>query len=58
MRWCKGATEGTTVVGRNEQGEQSNQFKSPIVLSFDGQGNLCVADQGNHRIQKFEINSN
>jgi sugar lactone lactonase YvrE len=56
MRWCKGAKEGTIVVGGNGRGQQSNQLNGPIDLSFDRQGNLYVADWGNHRIQKFEIN--
>jgi sugar lactone lactonase YvrE len=55
MRWCKGAKEGTIVVGGNGKGEQSNQFSGPTGLSFDRQGNLYVADWGNNRIQKFEI---
>jgi hypothetical protein len=56
MRWCEGDKQGTIVVGRNGCGKQSNQFNRPFGLSFDGQGNLYVADSGNHRIQKFEIN--
>jgi len=55
MRWCKGAKEGTRVVGGNGQGEQSDQFNGHNGLSFDRQGNLYVADYGNERIQKFEI---
>jgi sugar lactone lactonase YvrE len=57
MRWCKGAKEGTIVVGGNGEGEQSNQLYYPEGLSFDRQGNLYVADCDNHRIQKFEIDS-
>jgi sugar lactone lactonase YvrE len=56
MRWCKGAKEGTIVVGGNGKGKQSNQFNGPVGLSFDRQGNLYVADYWNRRIQKFEIN--
>jgi sugar lactone lactonase YvrE len=55
MRWCRGAKEGTIVVGRNGREKQSNQLNAPISLSFDRQGNLYVADRGYHRIQKFEI---
>ena len=39
-----------------DQGQQSNQFSGPKGLFFDRQGNLYVADWGNHRIQKFEMN--
>jgi hypothetical protein len=55
MRWCKGAKEGTIVVGGNGRGKQSNQFFGLAGLSFDRQGNLYVADRDNDRIQKFEI---
>jgi DNA-binding beta-propeller fold protein YncE len=52
--WCKGAKEGTIVVGGNGTGQQSNQLNSPIAVSFDQQGNLYVTDRSNHRIQKFQ----
>ena len=55
MRWSKGAKEGAIIVGGNGKGEQSNQLNSPKGLSFDGEGNLYVGDQWNHRIQKFKI---
>ena len=44
MRWSKGATQGSIVVGGNGQGEGINQFNGPVGLSFDRQGNLYVAD--------------
>jgi sugar lactone lactonase YvrE len=56
MRWCNRAEEGTIVVGGNGKGEESNQLNQPRGLSFDGEGNLCVVDGGNDRLQKFEIN--
>ncbi|CAF0985291.1 unnamed protein product, partial [Adineta steineri] len=55
MRWCEGKEEGEIVVGGNGHGNQSNQLNGPIDLSFDGEGNLYVADFGNHRIEKFEV---
>lgn len=55
MRWCKGAMQGSIVVGGNGQGDQPNQFSGPIDLAFDEQGNVYVSDYWNHRIQKFEI---
>ncbi|CAF4154698.1 unnamed protein product [Adineta steineri] len=57
MRWCEGSCEGSIVVGGNEEGEQPNQFNYPRGLSFDVQGNLYVVDYWNHRIQKFDIDS-
>ena len=58
MRWVKGATEGSVIVGGNGRGGQSNQLNGPIGLSFDRHGNLYVVDYGNHRVQKFNIDSN
>jgi len=55
MRWCEGSKEGTIVVGGNGDGKESNQLNYPVGLSFDEQGNLYVADNGNNRIQKFEV---
>jgi sugar lactone lactonase YvrE len=58
MRWVKGATQGSVIVGGNGLGRQWNQLSYPIGLSFDRHGNLYVADTRNHRVQKFNINSN
>jgi sugar lactone lactonase YvrE len=58
MRWVKGATQGSVIVGGNGIGEQSSQLNLPIGLSFDRHGNLYVVDYGNHRVQKFNIDSN
>ena len=55
MRWLKGATQGNVVIGGNGQGGQANQLNGPIGRSFDRQGILSVADFGNHRVQKFNI---
>ncbi|CAF3880654.1 unnamed protein product, partial [Rotaria sp. Silwood1] len=57
MRWPKGATQGSVIVGGNGKGEQSDQLNWPIGLSFDRQGNLYVVDWGNHRLEKFNIDS-
>ncbi|CAF1016230.1 unnamed protein product, partial [Rotaria magnacalcarata] len=35
MRWPKGATHGSVIVGGNGEGGQSNQLNGPIGLSFD-----------------------
>jgi sugar lactone lactonase YvrE len=55
MRWPKGATQGSVIVGGNGTGGQSNQLNYPIGLSFDRHGNLYVVDHRNHRVQKFNI---
>lgn len=34
-------------------GHQDGQFLSPKGIAADGNGNLCVADYGNARVQKF-----
>ncbi|CAF4384033.1 unnamed protein product, partial [Adineta steineri] len=54
MRWCEGDEEGEIVVGGNGWGNQSNQLKGPIGLSFDNEENLYVVDSQNHRVQKYE----
>ena len=58
MRWPKGATQGSVIVGGNGGGGQSNQLNVPFGLSFDRHGNLYVVDRGNHGVQKFKIDSN
>jgi sugar lactone lactonase YvrE len=58
MRWPKGAKQGTIIVGGNGKGGQPNELHLPIGLSFDRHGNLYVVDYGNHRVQKFNIDSN
>ncbi len=57
MRWLKGATQGSVVVGGNGLRGQSNQFKHPIGLPFDKQNNLYVVDHSNYRVQKFNIDA-
>ena len=58
MRWMKGATQGNIIVGGNGEGRQSNQLNWPFGLSFDRHGNLYVVDNGNDRVQKFNIDLN
>ena len=36
-------------------GSSGNELNSPVSLSFDRGGNLFVVDQGNARIQKFDM---
>lgn len=57
MRWLRGATAGTIIVGGNNyKGAEADQLDRPIGLSVDRQGNLYVADSINHRVQKFLVN--
>ncbi|CAF1437822.1 unnamed protein product [Adineta ricciae] len=57
MRWREGDKNGEIIVGINYgQTECLNQLHSPTDISFDVQGNLYVADYGNHRIQRFDLN--
>ncbi|CAF1312888.1 unnamed protein product [Adineta steineri] len=51
----EGNDKGEIVVGGNGQGRESNQLNGPTGLTFDGEGNLYVADYHNHRVQKFLI---
>jgi DNA-binding beta-propeller fold protein YncE len=58
MCWSKGSKEDRVIVGGNGEGNQSNRFSDPTVISFDRKGHLYVVDNGNHRVQKFEIDLN
>ncbi|CAF4748768.1 unnamed protein product, partial [Rotaria sp. Silwood2] len=58
MRWPKGATQGSVIVGGNSRGEQSNQLNWPIGLSLDRHGNLDVVHWGHYSVEKFELESN
>ncbi|CAF1473227.1 unnamed protein product, partial [Didymodactylos carnosus] len=43
------------LVGCHGMGSQSKQLNLPSSFSFDRSGNLFVADEQNHRIQKFVL---
>ncbi|MBD2754973.1 immunoglobulin domain-containing protein [Spirosoma validum] len=47
------ATEGTTVAGGNGAGSAANQFRNPSSVFANGSGTMHVADQNNHRVQKY-----
>ncbi|CAF3644572.1 unnamed protein product [Rotaria sp. Silwood1] len=55
MYWSKDAKQGTVVVGENNLEKQLKQLYSPQDLSFDRQGNFYVVHNGNHWIQRFNI---
>jgi DNA-binding beta-propeller fold protein YncE len=44
--------DGQVVIGR--QGGVRGQFVAPAGMAVDAEGNVYVADSGNHRIQKFD----
>ena len=39
-------------------GNGAGQFQDPEGIATDSKGNIYVADTNNHRIQKFDNNSN
>jgi hypothetical protein len=42
------------LIGCYRRGSQSNELSYPSSFSFDRSGNMFVADDNNHRIQKFK----
>lgn len=54
VRWLKGATEGSIVVAGDGQ---ANALSQPSDLSFDHRNNLYVVEWNNHRVQKFNLES-
>ncbi len=55
MRWPKGATSGSLIIGGHGIGSGLDQLYYPSDLSFDRYGNLYVTDTLNNRVQKFVI---
>jgi sugar lactone lactonase YvrE len=54
----------TTVAGTGEAGYNGDGFSSssatltnPVGVALDGQGNLYVADSGNHRVRRVDLSS-
>lgn len=54
-RWLPGGKAGIVIIGGRGQGYQPDQLNLPTDIAFDVDGNLYVADHGNHRVQKFAI---
>ena len=46
--WVKSIGKDTNTIGYG-------YFKTPTGVAFDKNGNMYVADAGNHRIQKFDV---
>ena len=46
-------TSGEKLQSFGTRGSGQGQFKDPCGVAVDGEGNIFVADTGNHRIQKF-----
>ncbi len=49
-------TSGCQITGIGGAGD--GQFNDPKGIAVDGSGNVFVADEGNHRVQKFDSNGN
>jgi sugar lactone lactonase YvrE len=58
MRWSAGSKEVSIIIGGNGDGQRPNQFDHIGGLAFDRQGNIYVADWGNNRIQRFDVDFN
>lgn len=52
-----GGDNGVTVAGTGTGGYGPDQLNKPYALAVDGSGYIYIADQNNHRIQKFSPNS-
>ncbi|CAF1400864.1 unnamed protein product [Didymodactylos carnosus] len=49
--------DGITVAGTGQQGSDKWSLDSPVTVKLDCTHNIYVVDQGNHRIQRFSVNS-
>ena len=57
QKWLVGANEAITVAGVNgNSSSELGKLNSPSSVSFDGAGNLYVAERNNHRVQKIQLN--
>jgi DNA-binding beta-propeller fold protein YncE len=55
---CLGQTDIVLVKKWGEFGDKPGQFKFPTMVAADGNGDVYVVDQHNHRIQKFDSDGN
>jgi len=55
MRIQKFSSSGTFIAKWGSSGSEDGQFKGPIGIAVDPSGEFVyVAEQANHRVQKFE----
>ena len=54
-KFSAGASSGVVVAGTGSSGSGSDQFYNPTGIGLDGSGNVYVADNENHRIQKVQL---
>ena len=47
------SSSGVTVAGGNGPGSAANQIYYPSDVKVDGDGNIYVLEEANHRVQKF-----
>ena len=56
QKWLLGSNEGITIAGINGNASSDiGKLSSPSSVSFDGAGNLYVAERNNHRVQKIQL---
>ena len=53
-RVAKADKDGNWLKSWGEPGDKPGQFHTPHSIAVDAQGNVYVADRGNHRIQVFD----
>ena len=53
-RVAKVDKDGNWIKSWGEPGDKPGQFNTPHSIALDAQGNVYVADRGNHRIQVFD----
>ena len=51
--YCVSVLNGTRIRSFGTAGSRLGQFLYPMCVAVDDDGNILVADSGNHRIQKF-----
>ncbi|CAF1543727.1 unnamed protein product [Adineta ricciae] len=49
---------GSTICGRNGEGEELNQLSDPFGIFIDKHRNIFIADWGNDRIVRWKRNEN
>ena len=57
-RILKYSVDGTFIKEWGQIGVRHGEFRTPHALAFDAQGQLWVADRGNHRLEIFDQEGN